>query len=211
MTASAAQPTLAYRITHIANVPWILDHGLHCDASPTRDPGFRAIGNPDLIGKRRKRIVDEPPGGTFADYVPFYFGTHSRMLFNIHTGYGVARVNQADIVHLVTSIERVSSVGARSLFTDRHAYVAGAQFIADPRRLGDLRWDVIRSRDFRDRPENRERNHFREAELMVYRHLPVEGVVEIGCYEEMARAAVEAQLGSRQLQVAVINRRVWYF
>jgi hypothetical protein len=51
-------PTLAYRITHIENVPWLLDNGLHCESSSVRDPQFRAIGNPDLIDKRRRRQVE---------------------------------------------------------------------------------------------------------------------------------------------------------
>jgi hypothetical protein len=42
---------LIFRITHVANVPWILDHGLHCRNSTHRDPAFQEIGNPELIGR----------------------------------------------------------------------------------------------------------------------------------------------------------------
>ena len=211
MTTGPPIPTLVYRITHIANVPWVLDHGLHCDTSPTRDPGFRAIGNPDLIGKRRARLVDAPPGGTLADYVPFYFGTHSRMLYNIHTGWGVAKVDQAEIVHLVTSVERLTVNRAAFLFTDRHAYVAGASFIADPARVGELAWDVIQSRSFRNDPERPERNHQREAELLVHRHLPAEGLVGIACYDEGSRAAILRHVESRSMSLPVEAQPNWYF
>jgi len=34
---------LIFRITHIANVPWLLDHGLHRPTSDLRDPTFRRI------------------------------------------------------------------------------------------------------------------------------------------------------------------------
>jgi len=44
-----------FRITHIRNVPWILEHGLHCRSSPTSDPNFASIGSPDLIAKRSNR------------------------------------------------------------------------------------------------------------------------------------------------------------
>ena len=44
-----------FRITHIRNVPWILEHGLHCRSSPTSDPNFVSIGSPDLIAKRSHR------------------------------------------------------------------------------------------------------------------------------------------------------------
>jgi hypothetical protein len=48
---------LIFRITHIDNVPWILDHGLHCRNSSELDRSYRDIGNPDLIAKRAARRV----------------------------------------------------------------------------------------------------------------------------------------------------------
>src|SRR5262245_37067596 len=79
---------LVFRITHVRNVPWILDHGLHCQSSPERDPDFVPIGNPDLIRKRAVREIPEPPGGLLSDYIPFYFTPRSPMLYNITTGVG---------------------------------------------------------------------------------------------------------------------------
>jgi hypothetical protein len=67
------KPSYIYRITHFRNVPWILDHGLHCRRSHTQDPNFINIGNRELIDKRAMRIVAVPPGGVLNDYVPFYF------------------------------------------------------------------------------------------------------------------------------------------
>jgi hypothetical protein len=52
---------LIFRITHIANVPWLLDNGLHCPNSDLRDPSFRRIGNLDLIAKRENRVVPIAP------------------------------------------------------------------------------------------------------------------------------------------------------
>ena len=77
---------LLFRITHIANLPWLLANGLHCANSAVVDPGFVAIGNPELIGKRTHRMVPLHPSGTLADYVPFYFTPKSPMLLNIKTG-----------------------------------------------------------------------------------------------------------------------------
>jgi hypothetical protein len=36
---------LIFRITHLDNVPWILDNGLHCRSSEVLDPDFVNIGN----------------------------------------------------------------------------------------------------------------------------------------------------------------------
>ena len=76
-----------FRITHVDNIPWILENGLHCKSSPIQDPSFVQIGNADLISKRAGRMVAGPEGGTLNDYVPFYFTPFSPMLFNIKTGW----------------------------------------------------------------------------------------------------------------------------
>ena len=55
---------LIFRVTHRGNVSWILDNGLVSRNSGVADPNFVAIGNPELIDKRRSRDVPIPPGGT---------------------------------------------------------------------------------------------------------------------------------------------------
>lgn len=82
------EKALIFRIVHRDNIPWILDHGLHCRNSTTFDPNYVDIGNVDLIGKRGGHPVPKPPGGTLNDYIPFYFTPFSIMLFNIKTGWG---------------------------------------------------------------------------------------------------------------------------
>jgi hypothetical protein len=72
---------------HAANLPWLLANGLHAASGAKSDPNFVAIGNPDLIGKRFHRIIPMPPGGTPADYVPFYFTPKSPMLFTDRHAY----------------------------------------------------------------------------------------------------------------------------
>lgn len=71
--APTADKALIFRVTHRDNLPWILDHGLHCPRSAQQDPLFVGISNADLIGKRREHLVPAPCHGTLGDYVPFYF------------------------------------------------------------------------------------------------------------------------------------------
>lgn len=87
MNPLSPEKALIFRITHIANVPWILENGLYCRSAAEQDPRFVEIGNPDLIDKRKHRVVPAPPGGTLSDYVPFYFTPYSPMLYNIKTGW----------------------------------------------------------------------------------------------------------------------------
>jgi hypothetical protein len=79
---------LIWRIVHRDNLPWIFDNGLHCANSSVQAPSYVAIGNPDLISRRKYRVVPIAPSGTLADYVPFYFTPFSPMMYNIYTGRG---------------------------------------------------------------------------------------------------------------------------
>ena len=71
-----------FRIIHGANLPWVLDHGLHCGNSAIRAHNWVGIGNQELISKRAVWPVAVPPGGVLNDYVPFYFTPFSVMMRN---------------------------------------------------------------------------------------------------------------------------------
>jgi len=139
-----------FRITHINNLPWLLANGLHCAKGKVSDPNFVAIGNPDLIAHRTHRLVPLSPQGALADYVPFYFTPKSPMLYNIKTGYhGITPRSNSEIVILVSSCKAMQENGVEMLFTDRHAYMATAQWSADSNDLASLLdWDILRKHDF---------------------------------------------------------------
>jgi ssDNA thymidine ADP-ribosyltransferase, DarT len=105
------EKALIWRIVHRDNVPWILDHGLFCANCSPQAPDYVTIGNPELIGRRSQRIVPIPPGGTLADYVPFYFTPFSVMMKNIHSGRSVEKRSNDEIVILVSSLPHVQSLG----------------------------------------------------------------------------------------------------
>ena len=101
---------LLFRITHVANLPWLLRHGLHATRGQVADPNFVAIGSPDLIDKRTRRVVPRAPGGVLSDYIPFYFTPKSPMLFNIKSGYsGITKWPNEDIAILVSSCRHMAA------------------------------------------------------------------------------------------------------
>ena len=58
------EKALIFRIVHVANVPWILEHGgLHCRNFPEQDPNYVNNGSAELIEKRSRRVIPIPPGG----------------------------------------------------------------------------------------------------------------------------------------------------
>jgi hypothetical protein len=147
---------LVFRITHRDNLPWVLDHGLHCARSGVQDPGFVGIGNADLISRRREHPLPQPCHGTLGDYVPFYFTPYSPMLNNIRTGWGgVTRRERDEIVFLVTSLLRMVELGIDFVFSDRHAYLATARFSNALADLGDwIPWQQLQARDFKKDPND---------------------------------------------------------
>lgn len=142
------EKSLIFRIVHVDNVPWILDHdGLQCRNSPEQNPNYVDIGNPDLIDKRSRHHVPIAPRGTLSDYVPFYFTPFSMMLYNIHTGYGgVPQRENREIVIFVSSIHRLVELGIPFVFTNQHAYAAGTDFHADVARLDRIDCEAATSK-----------------------------------------------------------------
>lgn len=182
-----------FRITHVDNVPWVLRYGLHCRNCDCCDPNYHEIGNTELIGRRAERRVPIAPGGTLSDYVPFYFTPHSPMLYNIKTGHGgVQRRPMSDIVILTTSLHRVADAGCRFVFTDRHAYLAAAQFFDNTRDLEYVDWQALQARDFRRDPNNLAKFERYQAEALIHRHLPVAALADLVCHGEAQRKYLES-------------------
>lgn len=123
------EKALIFRITHLENIPWILNNGLRCQNSDNLDPKYIRIGSPDLIKKRASRSVPIPPGGCLNDYISFYFTPLSIMLYNITTGHGdIRQWDRRGIVIFVSSLSRQNNLNIPFVFTDGHAYRRTTQF-----------------------------------------------------------------------------------
>src|SRR3569833_2873764 len=171
-----------FRITHRENVPWILDNGLHARNGAITDPGYRNIGNPDLIDKRAKRVVPVPPGGTLSDYVPFYFTPFSIMMFNINTGYGgVKQIPNEEIVIFVSSLPHVAAHNLRFVFTNQHAYPPMADYFTDLAQLARIDWPLLQSRSFKHDPDDPGKKERYQAEALRWKHVPLGAIKGICC------------------------------
>jgi hypothetical protein len=207
------EKALIFRITHRANLPFILEKGLFCPRAEVVDPNFVAIGNPDLIDKRRGRTVEVSPGGTLDDYVPFYFTPCSPMLFNITTGYGnVRKRSNEEIVVLVSSLPQLEEHGIRYVFTDRHAYLRTARFFNDRAELeAAIDFPLLQSRDFKRDPEDPEKFDRYQAEALAHRHVPVSALAGIGCYTAAVREEIASVCSRLTLRLDIVVRAEWYF
>ena len=205
-----AEKALIFRIVHRDNVAWILEHGLHA-RNGLVCPTYRNIGNADLIGKRATRTVPVAPGGTLNNYVPFYFTPYSIMLYNIHTGYGVARVPNEDIVILVASLRDLARKGFKYVFTNQHAYPVMAEYYNDLARLDRVDWPLLQSRRFKHDPDDPAKKERYQAEALIWQHVPVDALLGMCCYTKAVGLQLQAELKSRSLTLRTLVQTGWYF
>ncbi len=202
-----------FRIIHVANLPWSLTNGLHAANSAVSDPDFIAIGNADLIDKRTRHAVRVPPGGTLADYVPFYFTPRSPMMMNIRTGWkAIVKRPNTEIAVLVSSCRAMTLSKVTMLYTDRHAYTAMARWSSESADLATMiDWNILQRHDFassEDYPDKMERYM---AEALAYHHVPTDALLGIGCVDASLKSAIEAQVSAAGVAIRVVVRPEWYF
>jgi ssDNA thymidine ADP-ribosyltransferase, DarT len=70
--------TYLFRITHIENIPHILQHGITHSTSLNANRNFVPIGDGSLIATRNNFLLNN--GRLLGEYIPFYFGLRTPML-----------------------------------------------------------------------------------------------------------------------------------
>jgi len=109
-----------FRITHIENVPHILHYGITHLSSPNANPDFVPIGDSSLIATRNEFVLNN--GNRLGDYIPFYFGKLTPMLYVVQKGFNaVNRITPDNIVYFVSSIQKIIDLKLDFVFTDGHA------------------------------------------------------------------------------------------
>lgn len=202
---------LIFRITHRDNMPWIINHGLHAPNGQEFDPYHRNIGDLELISKRSTHAVRLGAGGMLSDYVPFYFTPFSPMMYNIHTGMKMPHVPNEEIVVMISSLHKVSELKIPFVFTDQHAFRRTAKYFTDLSDLGEVDWDLLNSRNFRNDPDDPGKNDRYQAEALVRRYVPLDALREICCYTSAVENYVNQLLAARSAQLKATIQRGWYF
>ncbi len=206
------EKALIFRIVHVANVPWILEHGMHCRSAANQDPNYVNIGSASLIDKRSRRVVPIPPGGTLSDYVPFYFTPFSIMMFNIKTGYGgITKRDNKDIIIFVSSIHKLRELGLPFVFTNQHAYPIDTDYYSDLADLKHIDWTLLQQRDFKTSDADPGKQSRYQAEALVHGHLPLSAVQGIGCFNDAVQQQVEATMQAHGQKMSVKTTLTWYF
>lgn len=177
----------AFRITHINNISHIAKCGIVKATSPLHDKNYQPIGDSQVINLRKGKVIN---GYHIGDYIPFYFGPRSPMLYVIQHGYnGVQHVEPEKIVYCVIKLDDLIADGIECLFTDGHAlsfltsfytkdYLVNINSIVNYKDVYSSQWNLEGDRDLKRR---------KEAELLIKDDLPAKYIKGYVVYNEKAK------------------------
>lgn len=169
-----------YRIVHWRNVEHILQNGLCCKSHPNANRQYVNIGHQQLILDRASYSIPIKDTGTLGEYIPFYFGGHSPMLYLIKNGYqGVKQLPQKDIVYFVSTFKAIQKANLEFLFTDRNAKLSLANFYQEAKDLDKIKWDIVKSKYWRNDEQNVAKQDFKQAEFLVRHFMPLSCITAI--------------------------------
>jgi len=207
-------PTPIYHITPIENLRMILEVGeLRAKrALDQEDTGYTNIAHQTIQDRRAHTPVPCGPRGVLHDYVPFYFGPRSPMLFTISRGNVEGFTGgQQSIVHLVSTIQVVQAAGLGFVFTDGHGIMAITGFYDDPAQLDEVDWPLMNAHYWADTDDDLDRKRRRQAEFLVHQRFPVPLIQGIGVINQHKKTEAEALLAEFGLTIPVAAKPGWYY
>lgn len=192
---------IVYRITHLENIPHILQYGITHKNSQNKNTDYKNIGDLSLIETRSNKKVSIDNGDynskygltsiTLGDYIPFYFGVRMPMLYVAqHGGNFVERATSpSDIIYLACSLSKIISSNIDFFFSDGHATDLLTSFY-DKTKINELvdivDWEAVKSL-YWGGSENLNIKRKKQAEFLVAIDLSPDIIIGFGCYNEKAK------------------------
>ena len=203
-------------MTHIDNIPYILQNGITHRNSHKSNENYISIGDLSLIDTRSsKRVyIDNgeilnfnAPSIILGDFIPFYFGIKMPMLYVIQNGGNfVEKPTPAEnIIYLAIPINNIIQSNGDYYFSDGHATDSLSSFYNNS-RINDLPniidWDSIKA-PFWGGNENLNVKRKKQAELLVSNDLPANFIIGYCCYNEKSKEKL-VKMGIEEQKIKVI-------
>lgn len=181
--------TYLFRMTHIENIPHILQFGITHYTSINTNPNFKPIGDSSLISTRNNYTLTN--GRLLGEYIPFYFGARTPMLYVIQKGFNLVSPTPAEnIVYCISSIQKVIDNNLEFIFTDGHA-VNGFSTQYTVTNINDIDtiidWKAVRSQYWSDDGNDLDKKRRKEAEFLVLGDIPINSILGYVVYNEKAK------------------------
>lgn len=208
-------PTPIYHITHIKNLPLIINSGglIAFNRLRQQQADYTNIAYEQIQDRRAMKQVPCGAGGVLHDYVPFYFAPRSPMLYTVHRGNVPSyQDGQTQIIHLVLEIEAIANQNLAFAYTDGHAIMDYSDFYDDLNFLDSaIDWDLMRSNYWFDTDDEPNRKCRRQAEFLVYQFVPWTLIKSIGVINDNIKIKVETILQNYQDRTFVKKCSQWYY
>lgn len=182
-----------YRMTHIENIPHILQYGVVHHSSPNRNPNYISIGDKSLINFRSTKSV---PVGNYSivlgDFIPFYFGVRMPMLYVIQLGGNyVEKARKAEeIVYVAVSLKKIIESNLLFYFSDGHAIDFLTTFY-DRTSIDALPsiidWNAVKSLIWSGDGIPTDIKRRKQAEFLVKQDLSPDFIIGFVCYDNKAK------------------------
>lgn len=218
-------PTRLFHITAINNLRAIGVEGalVSKNDGAAQSVAYQNIAHAGAQGARAVKRVPNPPGGSMHDYVPFYFAPRSPMLSAIHNGKVQGCVlQQEDIVHLETTVQRVTDGGEAFVFYDRNATLAFSTAYTSLADLNAVAWDILTEapqldgfcKYFMNLHQNvryADRMEKRQAEFLVRHRVPLAQITRVGVANNAKATLVQGLFAAVRVSLPVVVQPDWYF
>ena len=118
---------------------------------------------------------------------------------------------QREIVYVCSELSRASDLYLPYVFTDGHAYIKISKQFNDVIDLNKLNWDIIKAKQWSDTEEDNDRQRRKEAEFLIYQHVPVEAIISIVVYDQKMADWVSLLLVGAGVNFSVHVLPKWYY
>jgi hypothetical protein len=209
-------PTPIYRFVHIDNLDTLIRRGaLHApNHVPSDGLPYRFCHDPEVQGARASVTVTAGLGGTIHDYVPFYFGYLSPMMLKLKTGQVSGYdEGQEPLIYLASTAQAVDSASIEFVFSNGHGLAFFTDWFNDLDRLGEVDWNMVYERYWKDTIGDMDRQRRKQAEFLVHQSCPWHVIQEIVVINTGMQERVD-NIQSRfalSLRKPVRVERNWYY
>ncbi len=201
--------TYIYRMTHIENIPHIINYGITHKTSINSNKNFKPIGDSSLISTRDTFLM--PNGDFLGEYIPFYIGLRTPMLYVIQKGYnGVTVLHPTKIVYCVSSIQKVIDTKIDYVYTDGHATDGFTKFYfpGDIVNIEDqIDFKATKAKFWKDE-NDLDLKRRKEAEFLIKSDLQFQDILGFVVYDKKAKTELSS-MGIASQKIVV--KKTLYF
>lgn len=205
-----------FRLTHIENIPHIFKYGITHHKSKNKHPNYKQIGSDTIIKKREKIYKNIQTDAAqkqilLSDYIPFYFGKKSPMLYMIQKGYSVEKIEPEKVVYCVCRLSSFIDNDLDFYFTNGHANAPFSK-IYSSRQVNEIKelldFEAINADFWANNDDDNDIKRRKEAELLAKGDIPFSLISGFVVYNKNAKTKlIKNGLNSNK----VIAKTDYYF